>query len=116
MASRLIQLTGKDAAEYERLLSRSDNKEIETMQLTWAEKLEAKGEAKGVVKERARSLESFRRAVLRSIADSFGEVPESVRQRVAAIQAPEPLVKLAGRVLVAESPEDLFSRRRLPRH
>ncbi len=107
-----IQLTGEDAAEYERLLSRSDNKEIDKMQLTWAEKLEAKGEAKGV----ARTVDQMRRAVLRSIEDRFGEVPESVRQRVAAIQAPVPLVKLASRVLVAESPADLFSRRRLPRH
>jgi predicted transposase YdaD len=90
------------------------------MQLTWAERLEAKGReegrAEGRAEERVRSLEGFRRAVLRSIEERFGEVPESVRQRVAAIQAPEPLVKLAGRVVVAESPADLFSRRRLPRN
>jgi len=106
-----VQLTGRDAAEYQRLLSLKDNKEVQEMELTWMEKLEAKGVAKGKAEEKARSMAQMRQAVLRRIEERFGAVPERVQARVQAIRAPEPLIEMAERIWLVESADDLLSRR-----
>lgn len=86
------------------------------MELTWLEKAEARGEARGEVKERSRLVDRMRQAVLRSIEERFGEVPERVLAKVRTIRAPEPLIELAGRVPIVKSADDLLSRRRQPRN
>ncbi len=118
-----VQLTGEENAEYRRLLRREDNKEVREMELTWMDKLEAKGEARGLAKGEARGIAKgraegvarMREAVLRRIEERFGGVPDRVSAKVAAIRTPEPLIELVEKIRLVESAEDLLPRRRRSR-
>lgn len=99
-----LQFKGRDAAAFERLLDLPANREVKAMQMTWAEQMEAKYEAKYT---RKGSLEALRRVVLRLLDRRFGQVPETVRRRVEAIDSTEPLNELAEKVLEARSIEEM---------
>ncbi len=97
------------------------------MELTWMDKLEAKGEARGLAKGEARGVAKgraegraegvarMREAVLRRIEERFGGVPDRVSAKVAAIRTPEPLIELVEKIRLVESAEDLLPRRRRSR-
>lgn len=98
-----LQLSGRDAVEYARLVGRAENREVRTMQLTWAEKMEAKGRAEG----RTEALETLRTVVLSLLEQRFGPLPERARRRVGRLRSLRSLRGIAERVLVANSLRDL---------
>ncbi len=91
-----LQLTVEEAAELEALRARKENREVQAMALTWSEKLEAKGEAKGA-----------REILLSLLAERFGPLPEGARRQVEEIGSLQRLTKLAKRVLTAHSLEEM---------
>lgn len=115
-----VQLSGEDAAEYQRLLVHEKNKEIQQMQLTWLGKAEAQGreqgraegKAQGKAQGKAESIEQMRRMVLQRIEKRFGVVPEAVQAKVQAMSSLKTLVSLVEKLPLAHSAEDLLSRRR----
>jgi hypothetical protein len=91
-----LQLTNEEAVEFEALHARKENGEVQAMALTWSEKLEAKGEAKGV-----------REILLLQLAERFGPLPEGARRQVEEISSLRRLTRLAKRVLTAHSLEEM---------
>jgi len=91
-----LQLSAEEAVELKALRSRKENREVQTMALTWSEKLEARGEAKG-----------GREILLSLLAERFGPLPEDARRQVEEISSRKRLTKLAKRVLTAHSLEEM---------
>ena len=103
-----IQLDRADREEYERLLAEEPTKEVSEMEMTWADTLEAKGEAKGRELGLAEGRVRGMRAVIEGLLERrFGALPSGSRRRLAAIDSTDELSRLAGRVLDARSLEDL---------
>jgi flagellar biosynthesis/type III secretory pathway protein FliH len=105
-------LEGRDAEELEALQAAGHNEEVQAMRMTWAEKLEAKGEAKGVELGKKEGLEigkqeGFRQALLSMLGARFGPLSEDVRRRVEAIGSAERLNQIADQLLVAQSLEEM---------
>jgi hypothetical protein len=98
-----LQLDDREAVEYARLCELTVNQEVRVMEMTWAERMEEKYTQKGI----EQGIEALRRVVLRLLSQRFGSVPETVRRRVEAIEAMEPLENLAEKTLEAQSIEDL---------
>lgn len=98
-----LQLHGRDAAEYERLRDLAVNREVKAMEMTWAERMEAEYTRKGI----ETGLAALRQVVLRLLDRRFGSVPETVRRKVEAIDAMEPLADLAEKVLEVRSIDDM---------
>jgi flagellar biosynthesis/type III secretory pathway protein FliH len=115
-----VQLSGEDAAEYQRLLNLKGNEEIRQMEQTWLGKAEARGIKKGRTEGlkkgrtegRAQAVEQMRQMVLREIERRFGAVPTRVAARVRAIRTLEPLGKMLKDLSIVQSADDLLSRRR----
>ncbi len=105
-----LPLKGRAAEEYASLVSAQESPEIQAMQMTWADKLEAKGIVKGIAKGRKEGLEKgaaeMRRLVLRHLGQRFGSVPAALQKRLAASSVDE-LGAIADRVFEAESIEEL---------
>jgi hypothetical protein len=98
-----VQLSGRDAIDFQRLLDLEGNEEIKTMELTWLGQAEARGMEKGIEK----GIERMRRVVLRQIEQRFGAVPTRMRRKIEAIDSLEPLADLAERVLVVDAVGEL---------
>lgn len=106
-----LTLKGPDAEEYASLADAQDSPEIRAMQLTWADKIEAKGIVKGRKEGRAEAREEaadiLRRTLVRLTGQRFGTVPLPVRQRLAAIRSVDRLGAIADRILEVQSIEEL---------
>jgi hypothetical protein len=83
----------------ERAFSQERYREVREMQMTWAEKVEKKGRAEGM-------LEGRREALLR-LTTKFGPLPEEITSKVRAIQSLAELDLCLDRVLVATSLRDM---------
>jgi hypothetical protein len=94
-----LQLDTREVAEFEALHSRRENQEVRAVAMTWSEKLEAKGEAKG--------REGVREILLLLLAERFGPLPEGARRQVEEISSLQRLTQLAKRVLTAHSLEEM---------
>ena len=85
------------------------------MQMTWADKIEAKGLKKGLAaglekgrKEgREEAADILRRTVSRLMGQRFGDVPAPIPRRLAAIRSVDKLSAVADRILEVQSIEDL---------
>jgi hypothetical protein len=99
-----VQLGGADRAEYERLLADEPTEEVLDMEMTWADTLEAKGMAKG--REEGR-VQGMRAVIEDQLEHRFGTLSPRSRKRLEAIDSPDELSRLAGRVLDAGSLDDL---------
>jgi len=95
-----LELTNEEVVELEALRARKENREVQAMALTWSEKLEAKGEAKG-------RGEGVREILLLQLAERFGPLPEGARRQVEEISSLQRLTQLAKRVLTAHSLEEM---------
>jgi uncharacterized protein DUF4351 len=95
-----LQLTPEEAAEYDALRALEGDREVRAMQMTWAEKLEAKGEAKG-------RATGAREVLLRQLRRRFGPLPAGVEQRLQEVSSLARLSRLADKVLDARSLEEL---------
>ena len=91
-----IQLTFEEARELQALGHLDENREVQTMAMTWSEKMIAKGREQG-----ARTL------FLDLLGERFGVVPDRVRQQVEAIDSMDRLSSLARRALTARSLEEI---------
>ncbi len=110
-----LPLKGRDAEEYASLAGAQESPEIQTMQMTWADKIEAKGLKKGLAAglEKGREQGSqaaagrLRRTVVRLLGQRFGKVPAPIRKRLAAIRSVDELGAIADRVFEVQSIEEL---------
>ena len=98
-----LQLSGRDAAEYERLAQRAENREVMAMEMTWADRMIHKGR----MQERAEAVESLRSVVLHQLTQRFGPLPARARRRVERLRTQRSLRRIAEQVLVASSLRDL---------
>jgi hypothetical protein len=111
-----------DAAqeEYDSLLAEEENQEVTTMEMTWGDRMMKKwreeglaagreaGLAEGLAEGRAEGrVEGMRTVVLGQIESRFGAVPVDRRRRIEAIDSTDELARLADRLLVARSLDDL---------
>jgi len=109
-----LQLTGREVAEFDSQRSR-DSQEVEEMELTWADQIEArgieKGIARGIEKGLERGLETgleqgvdrLRQTVLRLLAQRFGPVSPKLRRRVEALRSLDELGAIADRILEVQA-------------
>ncbi|HXU46849.1 MAG TPA: DUF4351 domain-containing protein, partial [Thermoanaerobaculia bacterium] len=106
-----LTLNGGEAEEYASLSRAHESPEIQTMELTWADRIEAKGIEKGLEKGREGALQEgadrLRRTVLRLLGQRFGEVPSLLRERLAAMRSVDELSEIADRILEVQSIEEL---------
>ncbi len=116
-----LQLTGRQAEEFDSLHQQAENEEVVAVRMTWAEQIEAEGLKKGLEqglekgleagrkegraaghKEgRAEGIEALRHIVLLQLEQRFGAVPKTARRKLEKIAGLEPLTHLAERVVVA---------------
>ncbi len=111
-----------DAAqeEYDALLAEEQNREVSTMEMTWADRIRLEGQEIGLEKGRQEGrregreagrvegrVEGMRAVVLAQIEARFGDLPADRRRRIEAIASPDELGRMADRLLVARSLDDL---------
>jgi predicted transposase YdaD len=87
-----LRLDEASAAEYEALLAETRHRKERKMVMTWADQMEAKGERVGLQK-------GMREVVLRQLGKRFSPLPAGVVDRLARIESPEELGRLAERLL-----------------
>lgn len=104
-----VKLTGKDAAEYKRLLELEENKEVEKMDTSYLGRAEARGVKKGAAQAEAQAVEKMRQAVLQGLEQRFGAIPKQVQRRLEATRSLERLAALVEKLLSADTVEDLVS-------
>ena len=109
-------LSEKQQERYDRLVARKENRKVQEVELTWAEKLEQKGLEKGLEEGREKGREEGREeglltgkreTLLRLFSAKFGAVSKATTARVEAIDSVDELDALLERVLTATSPEDM---------
>ncbi|HXU46534.1 MAG TPA: DUF4351 domain-containing protein, partial [Thermoanaerobaculia bacterium] len=101
-----LQLTGREAAEFDTLRTH-DSPEVETMELTWADQIEAKGIEKGLAKGVEKGTDRLRQTVLRLLDQRFGHVTPALRRRVEAIRSLDELGAIADRIFEVQAIEEL---------
>jgi predicted transposase YdaD len=114
-----FELSGEDAEEYRRLLSRKEYRAVQEVELTWADRLMEKGREEGreAGREEGREagweegreegvLEGKRETLLRQLTTKFGELPPEVAAKIDAFPAPD-LDSLLERVLTSASLDDM---------
>ena len=99
-----LQLAGREAEEYAVLRPAQANPEVEAMEMTWADRMAAQYEQRGV----QRGLEQgARETLLRLLGKRFGKISPAFRRRVEAIESLEELRGLVDRILEVKSIEEL---------
>lgn len=98
-----LPLKGREAEEYASLRRAEESPEIQAMEMTWADRIEAKGISKG----RKEGADRLRRTVVRQLGQRFGEVPAPLRRRLALIRSIDALSAIADRILEVNSIEEL---------
>jgi hypothetical protein len=102
-----LQLEGRDAAELDALLARSQDEEVRVMRarkLSWAEQIFTEGREEGVEKGVEQGV---RQALLRQLGLRFGPLSDEVKQRVEEIHSAERLNQMIDQILVARSLEEM---------
>ncbi len=106
-----LPLKGRDAEEYASLAGAPKSPETRAMQMTWADRIEAKGVKKGIkegiAKGRGEGADRVRRTVVRLLGQRFGRVPLALQKRLAAIRSVDELSAIADRILEVQSFEEL---------
>lgn len=100
-----LELSPEEMTEYN--LCSEGSKESQAMEMTWADKMMAKGRKEGVREERGRSARTFREVLLRLLDQKFGPLPAITRRRVERIVSVERLARLTEQVLAAPSLEEM---------
>lgn len=90
------ELSDEQNERYERLIAREEYRNVQDLELTWADKLLLKGELKG-----------RRETLLRLMTQKFGPLSDRVTQRVEAYESVGELDACLERILTATSLEDL---------
>jgi hypothetical protein len=99
-----FELSIEDAEEYRRLLARKENRAVQDLELTWADKLIEKGRMEG---REAGVLEGKREAVSRLLNARFGPLSEDVMKKIAATGSLTELDTYLDRILSAKSLQEI---------
>jgi hypothetical protein len=119
-----LELTPGETAEYEALRDRKREKEVRAMEMNWVDRLETQylnagrreGREEGRQEGRKEGqkegrepgrLEGARQLLLRLMALRFGPLPETLRAQVEAVSSLARLNRLAEKVVVAQSLEEM---------
>lgn len=89
-------LTPRESRAFRRLLGRQEFQEVRTMQVTWADKMIAKGRRAGL-------LTGKRETLLRLLELKFGDLPPDVASRVKALKSISAVDKYLDRLVSAPS-------------
>ena len=109
-------LSDEQMARYQRLVSRKENRKVQDVELTWADKLLKQGEEKGIKKGREQGLEQGREAgllegkreaLLGQLGAKFGPLPEGTTTRVESIDSVSELNDYLERILTARSLQEM---------
>ena len=95
-----LQLKETDQSAFRKLLGRPTHREVHAMEMTWADKIAAEAETKGL-------LSGGRRIVLSLLERRFGPLPAATVGRLEAIDDPQVLERIGHDLLDAESLEAL---------
>jgi hypothetical protein len=103
-----FQLTGEQRERYRRLVSRKEYRDVQHVEMTWAEKLEEKGREEGRKEGRhegieAGRLQGKRESVLQVLKARFGRVPKQIVARVEAMDSAKELDACLERISNAQS-------------
>jgi hypothetical protein len=106
-----FQLTAEQTEAYRRLISRKEYRDVQDVELTWADRLLRQGEEKGREQGREQGLQvgllrGKREALLRVLAAKFGPLPHSVTTRVEAMESMDELDRCLERTAAASSLEE----------
>ena len=105
-------LSAQQRERYQRLVSREENRKVQDVELTWAEKLMEKGREEGLEKGREQGreqgreaglLEGKRETLLQLLAAKFGPLSELTTKRVQAIDSVDELENRLRQILTATS-------------
>ena len=110
-----LQLAGREAKVYAALRAAEATPEVEAMELTWADRMQAqyeqaglqRGMEKGMERGMERGVERLRTTLLRLIGQRFGAVSPATRQRIEEISSLDELGGFADRILEVKSIEEL---------
>src|SRR6185295_13137662 len=102
-----LTLNGRETEEYASLYRALESPETVTMELTWADRIEAKAMKKGREGALHEGADHLRRLVLRHLGQRFGKVPAPLRKRLAAIRSLDELSAIADRIFEVQSIEEL---------
>lgn len=89
-------LSGEEEQRFRQLLSKKGYREVEEMEVTWADKMMARGLIQGK-----------RETLLRQLTAKFGAPSEETRSRIQALESAEELDTYLDRILTARSIEDM---------
>lgn len=93
-------LRGDDARCFDAALTSETQLEVKRMQLTWADKVEARGEARGKAEGKAEGkVEGLRSSILLLLEQRFGPLPESTVSRIQALESATALQSILVQVL-----------------
>jgi len=94
-----LELNPEEETEYSQRTTVRENREVKAMEMTWSERIEAKGREEG----RQEGLVTLREVLLGQLEQRFGPLPAATRERVKAISSFDRLARLGRRVLTAPS-------------
>jgi hypothetical protein len=109
-----LELNSDEAAEYARLYTVRENREVRKMATTWSERI-AQGKEEGLRTGRQagrreglqegleEGLQAVRKILLSLLEQRFGPLPAATRERVEAISSLDRLTRLSERALTARS-------------
>ncbi len=89
-------LSGEEEQRFRQLLANKGYREVEEMEVTWADKMMARGLIQGK-----------RETLLRLLTAKFGAPSEETRSRIQALESAEELDTYLDRILTARSIEDM---------
>jgi hypothetical protein len=110
-----LELNSDEAAEYARLCTVRENREVRTMATTWSQRMAAQGREEGLQMGRREGvrtgrqkglqegLQAVRKILLGLLEQRFGPLPAATRERIEAISSLDRLTRLSERALTARS-------------
>jgi hypothetical protein len=99
-----FQLTAEQKERYRRLVSRKEYRDVQDVEMTWAERLEEKGRKEGRHEGiEAGRIQGKRESVQQVLKARFGRVPKQIVARVEAMSSEEELDACLERILNAQS-------------
>jgi phosphoglycolate phosphatase-like HAD superfamily hydrolase len=106
-----FELTAEQTEAYRRLISRKEYRDVQEVELTWADRLLRQGEEKGLRQGLEQGLQvgllqGKREALLRVLAAKFGPLPRRVTTRVEAMDSTDELDRCLERAVTASSLEE----------
>ncbi len=107
-----FELDEKETERFRQFLSMKGYREVEEMEVTWADKMMEKGREEGREEGREQGLiagviEGKRETLLHLLTAKFGPVSELTRSRIRALESRAKLESCLERVLTAKSIEDI---------